>query len=176
MDFPFKAKSYTANKKYLYGYSIDITRPFLDNRTALATCLEYICSDVMNNGSLINNTYIVIKPIGCQFLKSGHDLYQGQYPYPLPHSTRSGSFHMRRLTAILFNSCPGFVWQSEYFAWDTTESGCRTGDLGLGCLIFWNFFRQALLNITIVHELVNADWANLGIWAKKLGNFRVNQD
>lgn len=51
MDFPFKAKSYTANKKYLYGYSIDITRPFLDNRTALATCLEYICSDVMNNGS-----------------------------------------------------------------------------------------------------------------------------
>ena len=53
----FKAKSYTANKKYLYGYSIDITRPFLDNRTALATCLEYIGSDVMKNGSLINNTY-----------------------------------------------------------------------------------------------------------------------
>lgn len=113
----FKAKSYTANKKYLYGYIIDITRPFLDNRTALATFHEYIGSDVMKNGSLINNTYIVIKPIGCQFLKSGHDLdlYQGQYPYPLPPSTRSGSFHMRHLTDILFTSCPGFA-QSEYFA------------------------------------------------------------
>ena len=107
----FKAKSYTANKKYLYGYIIDITRPFLNNRTALATFHEYIGSDVMKNGSLINNTYIVIRPIGCQFLKSGHDLdlYQGQYPYPLPPSTRSGSFHMRHFTDILFTSCPGFA-------------------------------------------------------------------
>ena len=81
----FKAKSYTANKKYLYCYIIDITRPSLDNQTASAICLEYICSDVMNNGSLINKTYIVTRPIGCQFVKSEHelDLYQGQYPYPL---------------------------------------------------------------------------------------------
>ena len=107
----FKAKSYTANKKYLYGYIIDTTRPSLDNQTASAICLECICSDVMNNGSLINKTYIVTRPIGSQFVKSGHelDLYQGQYPYPLPPSTRSGSFHMQRLTNILFTSCPGFV-------------------------------------------------------------------
>lgn len=90
----FKAKSYTANKKYLYGYIIDITRPSLDNQTASAICLEYICSDVMNNGSLINKTYIVTRPIGCQFVKSGHDLdlYQGQYPYPLPPLTRITRF------------------------------------------------------------------------------------
>ena len=28
---------------------------------------------------------------------------------------------------------------------------------------FLYFFLQALLNIMIVHELLNADWANLGI-------------
>lgn len=120
----FKAKSYTANKKYLYGYSIDITRPFLDNRTALATCLEYIGSDVMNNGSLINNTYIVTRPIGCQFVKSGHDLdlYQGPIPIsPAPLnkewlvSYATSHWHpfyfLSRVCMTVWVFCIGYHWQ-----------------------------------------------------------------
>lgn len=61
----FKVKSYIVNKKYLYGYSIDIMRFLLDNWIILVICFEYICSDVMNYGFLINNIYIVIKLIGC---------------------------------------------------------------------------------------------------------------
>lgn len=133
----FKAESYTANKKDLYGYSTDITRATLDNQTASATCLEYRCSDVTNNGSLINNTYIVVRPVsnGCQFVKSGHDLdlYQSQCPYSLP--TQQGVAR-----SICDVPLPSFVlpvpglYNSQYFPWGTTESSCKTGDPRLGFL------------------------------------------
>ena len=138
----FKAESYTANKKDLYGYSTDITRATLDNQTASATCLEYRCSDVMNNGSLINNTYIAIRPVsdGCQFVKLGHDLdlYQNQCPYSLPPQQGVAR-------SICDVPLPSFVlpvpglYNSQYFPWGTTESSCKTGDPRLGFLFSGTF-------------------------------------
>ena len=145
----FKAESYTANKKDLYGYSTDITRPTLDNQTTSATCLEYRCSDVLKNGSLINNTYIVIRPVseGCRFVKSGPDLefYQSQCPYSLP----SQQGVVRSICDVplppFLLPVPG-LYNSQYFPWETTESSCRTGDPRLGFLFSGMFSKGYALH------------------------------
>lgn len=131
----FKAESYTPEKKDLYGYSTDITRPTLDNWKASATCLEYRCSDVMNNGSLNNNTFIVIRPVsdGCQLVKLGHDLnfYQNQCPYSMPPQ-QGVVYSLCDVPMSSFKYPSPGLYNTQFFPWQTTESSCRDGYLGLG--------------------------------------------
>ncbi len=145
----FKAESYSANKKDLFGYSTDITRPTLDDPEASTTCLEYRCSDILANGSFSENTYIVIRPIlgDCKFLNKGNDLdlYQSQCPYSLqPQQGVNRYICDVPLPSFLFD-VPG-LYNSLYYPWGTRESGCRTGDPRLGFLFSGMFSRGYALH------------------------------
>ncbi len=145
----FKAESYSANKKDLFGYSTDITRPTLDDPEASATCLEYRCSDILANGSFSENTYIKIRPIlgDCTFLSTGYDLdfYQSQCPYSLPpQQGLNRSICDVPLPPFLLD-VPG-LYNSLYYPWGTTDSSCRTGDPRLGFLFAGMFSRGYALH------------------------------
>ncbi len=145
----FKAESYSGNKKDLFGYSTDITRPTLDDPEASATCLEYRCSDIFANGSFSENTHIVIRPIlgDCTFLNTGNDLdlYQSQCPYSLPpQQGLNRSICDIPLPPFLL-LVPG-LYNSLYYPWGTTESSFRTGDSRLGFLFSGMFSRGYALH------------------------------
>ena len=145
----FKAESYSANKKNLFGYSTDITRPTLDDPDASATCLEYRCSDVLADGSFSENTFIEIRPIlgDCKFLNTGSnlDFYQSQCPYSLPpQQGEDRSICDVQLPSFLL-PVPG-LYKSLYYPWGTTESSCRTGDPRLGFLFSGMFSRGYALH------------------------------
>ncbi|KAL9962539.1 hypothetical protein ACROYT_G031647 [Oculina patagonica] len=145
----FKAESYRANKKDLYGYSTDITTPTLDDAEASATCLEYRCSAMLSNGSFSENTHIVIRPIlgDCKVLNKGNDLdlYQSQCPYSLPpQQGLNRSICDVPLPPFLLD-VPG-LYNSLCYPWGTTESSCRTGDPRLGFLFSGMFSRGYALH------------------------------
>lgn len=133
----FKAESYKANKRDLYGYSTDITRPTLDDPSASATCLEYRCSDLLVDGTFSENTYITIRPIlgNCKFVNTGNNFasYQNQCPYSLPPQQGvSRSVCDVPLPSFLL-PIPG-LYNSVHYSWQTTEGNCRAGDPRLGFL------------------------------------------
>lgn len=126
----FKAESYKANKKDLYGYSTDITRRTSDNPSASATCLEYRCSELVN-GTFSENTYIVIRPIlgNCKFVNTGNvfDFYQNQCPYSLPPQQGvNRSICDVPLPSRYPPAVPGW-YNRPYHPWASTESDCRAG-------------------------------------------------
>ena len=146
----FKAESYSANKKNLFGYSTDITRPTLDDPEASATCLEYKCSEILSNGSFSENTYIVITPIlgDCKFFNTANDfdLYQNQCPYSLPpqQGENRSICDVPKLLPFLLD-VPG-LYNSLYYPRGTAESSCRTGDPRLGFIFSGMFSRGYALH------------------------------
>lgn len=138
----FKAESYRANKKDMYGYSTDITRPTLDDPSTSATCLEYRCSDLVN-GTFSENTYITIRPIlgDCKFVDTGNDFdsYQSQCPYPLPPQQGLNRSICDVPLPFLLPQVPGW-YNSPYYPWTTTESDCRTGHP------LWGFLFSSMLS------------------------------
>lgn len=128
----FKAESYKANKRDLYGYSTDITRPTLDDPSTSATCLEYRCSDVLVNGTFFENTYIKIRPIlgNCKFVNTGNDFdfYQNQCPYSLPPQQGvNRSICDVPLPSSPYPTVSGW-YNRPYHFWGATESDCKTGN------------------------------------------------
>jgi len=128
----FIAESYKANKRDLYGYSTDITRPTLDDPSASATCLEYRCSDISENGTFSENTYIKIRPIlgSCKFVNTANDFdfYQNQCPYSLPPQQGvNRSICDVPLPSSGISSFPGW-YNRPYYRWGATESDCMTGN------------------------------------------------
>ena len=127
----FKAESYKANKRDLYGYSTDITRPTVDDPSASATCLEYRCSDVLANGTFSENTYITVRPIlgDCKFVDTGNnfDFYQNQCPYSLPPQQGvNRSICDVKLPSLSYSAVPG--WYNSPSWWPTTEGDCTAGN------------------------------------------------
>ncbi|XP_022798194.1 cartilage intermediate layer protein 1-like [Stylophora pistillata] len=131
----FRAESYAPNKRDLYGNSTDVTRPTLQygEPDVSVACLEFRCSDVLSNGSLINNTYIVVRPISndCKFVKLGRkfNFYQSQCPYSMP--PQQGEVRSLCDVPIPYGSDPSpGLYNNRILS--TPESSCRVGYLGSG--------------------------------------------